>query len=77
MKKLLFFLTVIFCFVCVIAQTPERKVLVEELTSSTCGPCAQLNNLFNPWLANNAEKVTVIKYQMNWPGTGDPYYTAE
>ena len=77
MKKLLSLLTVIFCFVCVIAQTPERKVLVEEFTSSTCGPCAQLNLLLNPWLETNAEKVTVIKYQMSWPGTGDPYYTAE
>ncbi|MDR0365033.1 MAG: T9SS type A sorting domain-containing protein [Bacteroidales bacterium] len=54
-----------------------RLVLVEEFTSSTCPPCASLNQYFNPWLESVADKTAVVKYQMNYPGAGDPYYTSE
>ncbi len=55
------------------------KPLFEEFTSSTCAPCASFNNgTFNPFLAQHTDDdLTLIKYQMNWPGSGDPYYTAE
>ncbi len=61
------------------AQLVYYKPLFEEFTSSTCGPCATFNNgVFNPFLAQHTdEELTLIKYQMNWPGSGDPYYTAE
>jgi hypothetical protein len=36
-----------------------------------------MNVWLNPLLITNADKIVVIKYQMNWPGSGDPYYTAE
>lgn len=50
----------------------------ESFTSSTCGPCYTFNtNTFTPFLNTNAGQYAIIKYQMNWPGTGDPYYTAE
>lgn len=50
----------------------------EEFTSSTCGPCASFNNsTLNPFIAQHEDDITLIKYQMNWPGSGDPYYTAE
>lgn len=50
----------------------------EEFTSSTCGPCASFNNsFFNGFIAANEDDITLVKYQMNWPGSGDPYYTAE
>ncbi len=49
----------------------------EEFTSSTCGPCATFNTSFNPWTQANANQITLVKYQMDWPGSGDPYYTAE
>ncbi len=50
----------------------------EEFTSSTCGPCASFNNsFFNNFVATHNDEITLIKYQMNWPGSGDPYYTAE
>lgn len=59
-------------------QTMQRRPLFEEFTSSTCAPCASFNNsVFNPFIATNGENIGLIKYQMNWPGTGDPYYTAE
>ena len=52
--------------------------LIESFTSSTCGPCFDGNvNLKNVLNANNNGLYTLIKYQMNWPGSGDPYYTAE
>jgi hypothetical protein len=59
-------------------QTVTRKPLFEEFTSSTCAPCATFNNnVFNAFTQQNADIITLIKYQMNWPGSGDPYYTAE
>ncbi len=55
-----------------------RRPLFESFTSSTCPPCAPFNNNFlNNFAATNSENLSVIKYQMNWPGSGDPYYTAE
>jgi hypothetical protein len=55
-----------------------RRPMFEEFTSSTCGPCASFNNsTFNPFIAAHGHEMTLVKYQMNWPGSGDPYYTAE
>ncbi|MFH1937833.1 MAG: T9SS type A sorting domain-containing protein, partial [Bacteroidota bacterium] len=54
-----------------------RKPCFEEFTSSTCAPCAAFNSGFVPWCTSNAGDITLVKYQMNWPGAGDPYYTAE
>ncbi|MCL2167714.1 MAG: T9SS type A sorting domain-containing protein [Lentimicrobiaceae bacterium] len=57
-----------------------RYILLEEFTSSTCAPCTGGNvNLANVLKQNDAVggKYTLIKYQMNWPGVGDPYYTLE
>ena len=52
--------------------------IFEEFTSSSCGPCAYFNSgILTPLLEANPGKYTLIKYQMNWPGIGDPYYTAE
>lgn len=51
--------------------------LFEEFTSSTCAPCASFNSSFVPWCNTHAEDIVLVKYQMNWPGSGDPYYTAE
>ena len=59
-----------------IANIFPRKVAFEEFTSSTCGPCASFNSSFVPWCQNHPD-ITLVKYQMNWPGSGDPYYTAE
>jgi hypothetical protein len=55
------------------------KYLVEHFTSSTCGPCAGNNTTMNPYYEQQdaAGKLIYIKYQMNWPGDGDPYYVEE
>jgi hypothetical protein len=54
----------------------KRKVLHEQLTSSTCPPCTPGNINVNGILAN-ATDYTIVKYQMNYPDTGDPYYNVE
>jgi hypothetical protein len=59
-----------------IANILPRKVVYEEFTSSTCSPCASFNSTFVPW-CNSHPDICLVKYQMNWPGSGDPYYTAE
>lgn len=63
----------------VASQTTQNMPLYEEFTSSTCSPCASFNsNSFNTTFLNaNTGHYNLIKYQMNWPGNGDPYYTAE
>jgi len=60
-----------------VCHTIPKKPLFEEFTSSTCSPCAAFNSSFVPWCDTHDSDITLIKYQMNWPGNGDPYYTAE
>ncbi len=55
----------------------QRIPMIEHFSSSTCGPCVSVNNQMNTFCNNNAGRFTYTKYQMNWPGSGDPYYTAE
>ena len=55
----------------------ERKPMIEHFSSSTCGPCVQPNTLMHTFCNNNEGRYTYTKYQMNWPGSGDPYYTDE
>ncbi|MEI7981177.1 MAG: T9SS type A sorting domain-containing protein [Bacteroidota bacterium] len=60
-----------------VCHSTSRKPLFEEFTSSTCAPCAQFNAGFVPWCTSHEDDITLVKYQMNWPAPGDPYYTAE
>ena len=55
----------------------QRIPLYETFTSSTCGPCVAGNTNMDALFAANPNKWTCVKYQMRWPGNGDPYYTAE
>ncbi len=63
----------------VYSNTTQRIPLFEEFTSSSCAPCASFNaNTFNAaFLNQNTGHYNLIKYQMDWPRPGDPYYTAE
>jgi hypothetical protein len=64
--------------VAIATQTTTRLPLYEEFTSSTCAPCASFNgSTFTPFIAAHGTEFSLIKYQMNWPGNGDPYYTTE
>ena len=54
-----------------------KKPLIETFTSSTCGPCNPANITAEALFIQNPGIITSIKYQADWPGTGDPYYTDE
>jgi hypothetical protein len=57
----------------------QRIVLHEVFTSSTCGPCKAGNEKLATVInqINDDTKWATIKYQVNWPSTGDPYFTME
>ena len=64
------------------AQVPSGsttfKTMIEKFTGSTCNPCASYNNAtFNPFYTAQNQNFNYVAYQQNFPGTGDPYYTAE
>jgi Secretion system C-terminal sorting domain len=64
--------------VSVASNSTTRRPLYEKFTSSTCGPCAGFNgSYFTPFYGTNGSNLSLINYQVNWPGSGDPYYTAE
>ncbi|MBK7309419.1 MAG: choice-of-anchor J domain-containing protein [Sphingobacteriaceae bacterium] len=63
----------------VASQSSLMNALVEEWSSSTCGPCASLNSSFDPLLngntPNSGGRVNVIKYQVDWPSpNNDPSF---
>jgi hypothetical protein len=55
----------------------QRLPLHESFTSSTCAPCVTGNANMKSIFTANPNKWVLLKYQMSWPGSGDPYYTAE
>lgn len=60
-----------------VTEEVPLKPLLELFTSATCGPCAYANPIFDSLLEVNPGTHSVIKYQTNFPGSGDPYYTEE
>jgi hypothetical protein len=64
----------------VVANPPQRNVLAEEFSSSTCPPCKTWNdNVYNTALANynkHSDKL-VVKYQVPIPTAGDPSRNAD
>jgi len=75
MKKSFYTLFFIFSIVAVaLAQVP-RKTLLEEATQASCPPCASQNPPFDALLRSNdnLDKITILKYQVWWPGS-DPMY---
>lgn len=70
-------------YVYVASQSVTINALIEEFTSSTCGPCASLNSSFDPLMTSNnvnqpGSNLNAIKYQVNWPSPGnDPSYNPD
>lgn len=62
--------------VLVVDRWVDRKMLNEIFTSSTCPPCKPGNENYEAVIAGRSAHST-IKYQMYFPGTGDPYCTQE
>jgi hypothetical protein len=63
----------------VLSKNVKRVPLLEVFTSSTCPPCKPgnevLHGVIDPIPA--ADKPCTIKFQQDFPGTGDPYCTTE
>lgn len=78
MKNKYFLLVASLISVSAFAQN-DRVTLIETFTSSTCPPCNPGNTNLEAVLANgqNDGRQVSIKYQVDWPGAGDPYYTLE
>ncbi len=76
MKKLLLIFS-LFIFQFNTEAQVQRIPLHEGFTSSTCGPCQPGNANLEAIYSTAPHKQNVLRYQMSWPGTGDPYYTGE
>jgi thiol-disulfide isomerase/thioredoxin len=67
----------------VASQSVDRITIIEQFTSSTCPPCANLNTTFGPTLTglntnNLGSNVSAVKYHQNFPSPGnDPSYNPD
>ncbi len=79
MKKfyIILFLAV-FAFVFTTTTTYSQaplKVLLENWTSSTCGPCASNNPALRAWIDAHYTNLVCVAYHVGWPSPGnDPMY---
>ena len=55
----------------------QKIPMIEHFSSSSCGPCVEVNSIMEDFTNDNAGKFTYVKYPLNFPGAGDPYYTSE
>ena len=53
----------------------QRIPMIEHFSSSTCGPCKEVNINMNALTANYSGKYTYVKYPLSFPYPGDPYNT--
>lgn len=56
-------------------SSQTRKVLFEEGTNASCGPCASSNPILISWLQSHLTQTISIMYHASWPGV-DPMYQA-
>lgn len=61
----------------VVDTLTNRTTLMEVFTSSTCVPCVAGNQNMDNNVVPNISNYTIIKYQQDFPGNGDPYNTTE
>jgi thiol-disulfide isomerase/thioredoxin len=77
-RSLLFSVVFISAGLTSFAQLPVPRVPVYEVfSSSTCPPCRPANEHMTPIFKDYDGELAIVKYQMSWPGSGDPYYTTE
>lgn len=74
MKKFTFILSFTLLTIFSFSQGTQRKVMWEELTSGSCGPCAGVNPQITNYWNNNPDIVVGIQYHMSWPAANDPMY---
>ena len=73
MKKIILSVLSIFIFTSVINAQFVRKVLFEEATNASCGPCATNNPYLKAYIDGKADSIIAIKYHSHIPGY-DPMY---
>ena len=62
----------------ILSESVQRVPLLEVFTSSTCPPCNPGNaNLHSIIDTKPKSEYVVVKFQQDFPGTGDPYCTTE
>ena len=55
-----------------------KRPMHEIFTASTCPPCKSGNEILDGVLElYDSNLYTLVKYQTNFPGSGDPYYTSD
>ena len=53
----------------------QRFPMIEHFSSSTCGPCKEVNVKMNDLTDTYPEQYTYVKYPLSFPYPGDPYNT--
>jgi hypothetical protein len=56
-------------------SSPKRLVLIEEFTSATCKPCVDADKVLKV-VAKIDSGIIALKYHLNIPSPGDPFYKA-
>ncbi|HKQ57697.1 MAG TPA: FlgD immunoglobulin-like domain containing protein [Candidatus Eisenbacteria bacterium] len=56
------------------ALAAQRRVMIEELTSQTCGPCYSANPGVNTMIAGYGSQVASVKWHVWWPTPGDDWF---
>ncbi len=75
-RLLLLFAITAFITSSALSQAP-RRVLVEEMVSTTCYPCAAVDPSLEKFEHKYFDNVCVLKWHVNWPIPGtDPFYAA-
>lgn len=73
MKKVLLLLLAL--SFAVFGALPERRVMLELFTSTTCPPCVAGNASLTSIISNSGKYVAAVRYHMYWPSPGnDPFY---
>ena len=66
---------VIYRDITIASEVVNRIPLFEVFTSSTCSACPGANQAIDGVLQSNPSNTySLVKYQVSWPGSGDPYY---
>jgi hypothetical protein len=73
MKKSYILLLLLFFVQLLQSQTFVRKVLFEEATNASCGPCAANNPFLKAYIDSKGDSIIAIKYHASFPGF-DPMY---
>ena len=58
-----------------VAATGLKRLLLEEFTNTSCGPCAEQNPTIDAFLEEvGVGNVVPVKVHTDWPGVDDPFY---